>query len=71
MLKEILKTYRFITGKSPKKPESYVEKMQNHMSIYIYIYIYIFIYTYTHTPTHTKRLIYQAFSQEKVPKIRD
>jgi len=45
--------------------------MQNHMSIYIYIYIYIFIYTYTHTPTHTKRLIYQAFSQEKVPKIRD
>ena len=38
-------------GKSPKKPESYVEKMQSHMLIYIYIYIYI----YTHTHTHLQK----------------
>jgi len=53
--------------KSPKKPESYVEKMQNHMLIYIYIYIYI----HTHTHTHTQRLIFQAFSRGPVHKIRD
>jgi len=53
--------------KRPTKPESYVEKMQNRMLIYICIYIYI----YTHTHTHTKRLIFQAFSRGKEPKIRD
>ena len=48
--------------KNPKKPESYVGKMQNHMLIYIYIYIYI------HTHTHTRRLIFQAFSRGKSAK---
>jgi len=45
MLMKMSKIYRFITEKKPQKPESFVEKMQNHMLIYIYIYVY----TLTHT----------------------
>ena len=51
--------------KSPKKPESYVDQMQNHALIYIYIYIH------TRTPTPTKRLTFQAFPREQVHEIRD
>ena len=64
MSMEMSKIYRFITGKSPKKPASYVEKMQNHMLIYIYIYIYI--QTHTHTHTHPQKgSFFKHFHEKK------
>jgi len=51
--------------KSPKNPESYVDKMKNHVLIYIYIYMH------THIRTPTRRLIFQASSWGKVQNIRD
>ena len=52
--------------KSPKKPESYVEKMQNRMLIYICIYICI----HTHTHTHPQEgSFFKHFHQEKSKKL--
>jgi len=50
--------------KSPKTPESHVEKMQNHMLIYIYIYIYI--YTHTHPQ---KGSFFKHFHEKKCQKV--
>jgi len=50
--------------KSLKSPESYVEKMQNHMLIYIYIH------TYTHTHTHTQKgSFFKNFHEKKCQKL--
>jgi len=51
--------------KSPKKPESYVEKMQNRMLIYICIYICI----HTHTHTRIRRLIFEHLHEEMCKKL--
>jgi len=45
-------------GKSPKKPEAYVEKMQNHILIFIHIYIL------THTHTHKKAHFSSIFTRK-------
>jgi len=64
MSMEMSKIYRFITEKKPKKNRIICWKNAES-------YVDIYIYTHTHAHTHTKRLIFQAFSRGKVPKIRD
>jgi len=51
--------------KSPKKPQSYVEKMQNHMLIYVYIYTH----THTHIQTHNKAHFSSIFTRQSAKKL--
>jgi len=51
--------------KSPKTPESYIEKMHFHMLIYIYIYTHTHIRTHTHKKAHFPSIFTRKSAKNK------